>query len=424
MLPILFFEVQNKTEKEQNKYSEEQKDVLNSMSDPAKDFAITANDKLSKAMRNPPEGFRDRSNEVEKRIKSLSEEGDIEKLIVEIDLFRTYLQDLSDKYGAYRTSILKDTMKEDPFVSMDPTIISKDKGNILDYISKSKKDYNAFKEMKTDIIKVLKSINDFDYSKAGVKKPDLTDVVTEFTDKIFDNKEDISASEKMLQNLLKESDSEAKSIEDLIENDEDDDDEIKEGITLYVDRPKVLSDAVKQLEGNLNDIDKNILNRYYDNKDETLSPYLNNGFITNYGTKKMTPSGLVLFCAMALNHVFPEREGKVDDDIDLRMESIDYKDDMSNAVIRYSIPEESKGADFDADNKRYGSDIDSQWLEARISPTVKMKDSMGRAELVIRTFDEDDPSKLVTNRGRRVPIVEFIKTLYGEEKNKNKDWRR
>ena len=230
----------------------------------------------------------------------------------------------------------------------------------------------------------------------------------------------------MLQGLLEKSDSEAKNVEELEKEAEEEKQEDEKAtkdmkrVQLKVDSPKVLAEAVNKFEKNLSDLDTNILATFYNNDESTYGSYMNKGYITDNATKKMTPEGIVLYCAIALNWTFPERDNVADDDIDLRLEKIDYNGGASKAVIRYSIPEESKGADFDVDNKRSGGDIDSQWLEARIDPEVKMKNSVGRAELVIRTFDKDDPSKLVTNRGKRTSIVEFVKKLRGEEKKKYK----
>lgn len=198
--------------------------------------------------------------------------------------------------------------------------------------------------------------------------------------------------------------------------------EVSKDINLVseVNDPKVLSDTIKNFEEKLSDFDKNVLSNYYNGKN--YGSYVNGNFVTSGCTNKMTPEGIVILCAMALNKAFPEREEVADDDIDLRMESINYSGGDSNAVIRYGIPKESKRHEFDKDKQRYGSDIDSQWLEARISPNIKMKEGKGRAELVIRTFDPKDPSKLVTNRGKRTSVVEFIREVgnLGDDGKKKK----
>lgn len=442
MLPKLFFELdtagqkQQPTEAEQEQQtvdeteSEAAKEILNRMPNSAKEFARAVNVTLANQMTKAPDGFDNKINDTKDSIKQLSEAGDVKVLITELDLFKDFLQEISDTYSVFRTNALKNTLNEEPFASMDKKAINDNKQNILEYLSESKKNYAGFKEMVSGIVDVLKEVEGFDYAKAEVKRPDLTNVTNELTDKIFDNKENTQETEKMLQGLLEKADTEANNIEELKQEVEKEDKEKKEDekfaeenkdIQLKVDSPKLLADAVNKFEKDLSPLDKNILAEYYNSKgDGDLNPYMNKGYITPSTTKKMTPEARVLYCAMALNATFPERDSVDKDDIDLRLEKIDYNGGASKAVIRYSIPEESKGADFDVDNKRSGSDIDSQWLEARIDPDVKMKDSIGRAELVIRTFDKDDPSKLVTNRGRRTSIIDFVKNLNGEDSGKKK----
>jgi hypothetical protein len=427
MLPKFFFELDTGDQQIVDRTeSDAAKEILNRMPNSAKEFARAVNVTLANQMNKAPDGFRDRTNDIRDNIKQLSETGDVKNLIVEIDLFKTFLQEISDIYSTFRTNALNNTMKEEPFNSMDASVLSQSKQDIFDYLSEAKKEYPAFKEMSDGIIDALKEVNDFDYAKAEIRKPDLTNVVNELTNTIFDNKENIQETEKMLQGLLEKSDSEAKNVEELEKEAEEEKQEDEKAtkdmkrVQLKVDSPKVLAEAVNKFEKNLSDLDTNILATFYNNDESTYGSYMNKGYITDNATKKMTPEGIVLYCAIALNWTFPERDNVADDDIDLRLEKIDYNGGASKAVIRYSIPEESKGADFDVDNKRSGGDIDSQWLEARIDPEVKMKNSVGRAELVIRTFDKDDPSKLVTNRGKRTSIVEFVKKLRGEEKKKYK----
>lgn len=427
MLPKFFFELDTGDQQIVDRTeSDAAKEILNRMPNSAKEFARAVNVTLANQMNKAPDGFRDRTNDIRDNIKQLSETGDVKNLIVEIDLFKTFLQEISDIYSTFRTNALNNTMKEEPFNSMDASVLSQSKQDIFDYLSEAKKEYPAFKEMSDGIIDALKEVNDFDYAKAEIRKPDLTNVVNELTNTIFDNKENIQETEKMLQGLLEKSDSEAKNVEELEKEAEEEKQEDEKAtkdmkrVQLKVDSPKVLAEAVNKFEKNLSDLDTNILATFYNDDESTYGSYMNKGYITDNATKKMTPEGIVLYCAIALNWTFPERDNVADDDIDLRLEKIDYNGGASKAVIRYSIPEESKGADFDVDNKRSGGDIDSQWLEARIDPEVKMKNSVGRAELVIRTFDKDDPSKLVTNRGKRTSIVEFVKKLRGEEKKKYK----
>lgn len=438
MLPKLFFELdtagqkQQPTEEEQEQQtvdeteSDAAKEILNKMPNSAKEFARSVNVKLANQMTKAPDGFDNKINDTKDSIKQLSEAGDVKVLITELDLFKDFLQEISDTYSVFRTNALKNTLNEEPFASMDKKAINDNKQNILEYLSESKKNYAGFKEMVSGIVDVLKEVEGFDYAKAEVKRPDLTNVTNELTDKIFDNKENTQETEKMLQGLLEKADTEAKNVEELkkeVEEEKQEDEKATKNmkrVQLKVDSPKVLVEAVNKFEKNLSDIDTNILATYYNDPDGNYDPYMNKGYITNSATKKMTSEGRVLYCAMALNATFPERDSVADDDIDLRLEKIDYNGGASKAVIRYSIPEESKGADFDVDNKRSGGDIDSQWLEARIDPDVKMKDSIGRVELVIRTFDKDDPSKLVTNRGKRTSIIEFVKNLKGEDSGKKK----
>lgn len=438
MLPKLFFELDTADQRQQSQETEQEqqtvdrsesedaKEILNRMPNSAKEFARAVNVTLANQMNKAPDGFRDRTNDIKDNIKQLSENGDVENLIVEIDLFKNFLQEISDTYSTFRTNALDNTMREEPFNSMDASVLSQSKQDILDYLSEAKMDYPAFKEMSDAIIDALKEVNDFDYAKAEVKKPDLTNVINELTNTIFDNRENIQETKKMLQGLLEKSDSEAKNVEELkkeVEEEKKEDEESAKNmkrIKLKVVSPKVLAEAVNKFEKKLSDLDTNILAIFYNNNEGTYGSYMNKGYLTDNGTKKMTPEGIVLYCAIALDWIFPEKDNVADDDIDLRLEKIDYNGGASKAVIRYSIPEESKGADLDVDNKRFGGDIDSQWLEARIDPEVKMKNSVGRAELVIRTFDKDDPSKLVTNRGKRTSVVEFIKNLKDQDSGKKK----
>lgn len=397
-------------------------EILNKMPAEAKQFAQAVNKKMEDMFKNAPDGFKEHADEVTETIKSLSEQGDLSSMVVELDLFKEYMQKISDQFTAYEEGALEGTLKEEPFASMDQKPIADNAQNIIDYLAESRKEYNGIKEMNASTIDVLESINNFDFAKAGVRKPDLTNVVNELTNTILDSKDNVQETEKMLQGLVDKSDIEADNVEELkkeVEADKKEDDknknvEVKKDINLgnEVNEPVALAETVKKFEEKLSDFDKNVLSHYYENK--SYGSYVNGDLVTSGCTNKMTSEGIVILCGMALNKAFPEREDVGDDDIDLRMETINYSGGGSNAVIRYSIPEESKGHEFDKENQRYGGDVDSQWLEARISPDVKMKDGKGRAELVIRTFDPKDQSKLVTNRGKRTSVVEFIKNVVGQ----------
>lgn len=423
---------ENPKRQEAQKFNEAETDatmeILNKMSTEAKQFAQAVNKKMEDMFRDAPDGFKKHADEVTKTIKSLSEQGDLSSMVVELDLFKEYMQKISDQFTAYEEGALDGTLKEEPFASMDQKAIADNAQNIIAYLAESRKEYNGIKEMNASTIEVLESINNFDFAKAGVRKPDLTNVVNELTNTILDSKDNVRETEKMLQNLVDKSDIEADNVEELkkeVEADKKEDDknknvEVKKDIDLKIDSPKVLADAVEKFKDKLSDFDKNVLSNY--DNDSNFGSYINFPYVMPACTNKMTPEGIVLLCAEALNKVFPERENVDADDIDFRMESIDYSGGGSKAVIRYSIPEESKGHEFDKENKRYGGDVDSQWLEARISPDVKMKDGKGRVELVIRTFDKDDQSKLVTNRGKRTSVSEFIKTLNGEGKKSRSRW--
>ena len=423
---------ENPKRQEAQKFNEAETDatmeILNKMPTEAKQFAQAVNKKMEDMFRDAPDGFKKHADEVTKTIKSLSEQGDLSSMVVELDLFKEYMQKISDQFTAYEEGALDGTLKEEPFASMDQKAIADNAQNIIAYLAESRKEYNGIKEMNASTIEVLESINNFDFAKAGVKKPDLTNVVNELTNTILDSKDNVRETEKMLQNLVDKSDIEADNVEELkkeVEADKKEDDknknvEVKKDIDLKIDSPKVLADAVEKFKDKLSDFDKNVLSNY--DNDSNFGSYINFPYVMPACTNKMTPEGIVLLCAEALNKVFPERENVDTDDIDFRMESIDYSGGGSKAVIRYSIPEESKGHEFDKENKRYGGDVDSQWLEARISPDVKMKDGKGRVELVIRTFDKDDQSKLVTNRGKRTSVSEFIKTLNGDGKKSRSRW--
>lgn len=423
---------ENPKQQEVQKINEAETDatmeILDKMPTEAKQFAQAVNKKMEAMFSDAPDGFKKHADEVTKTIKALSEQGDLSSMVVELDLFKEYMQKISDEFTAYEEGALKGTLKEEPFASMDQKAITDNKQNIIAYLAESRKEYNGIKEMNASTIEVLESINNFDFAKAGVRKPDLTNVVNELTNTILDSKDNVQETEKMLQGLVDKSDIEADNVEELkkeVEADKKEDDknknvEVKKDIDLKIDSPKVLADAVEKFKDKLSDFDKNVLLNY--DNDSNFGSYINFPYVMPACTNKMTPEGIVLLCAEALNKVFPERENVDADDIDFRMESIDYSGGGSKAVIRYSIPEESKGHEFDKENQRYGGDVDSQWLEARISPDIKMKDGKGRVELVIRTFDKDDQSKLVTNRGKRTSVSEFIKTLNGEGKKSRSRW--
>ena len=436
MIDTLLFELNDKnrlyeaeeTEQTENRESEEARAILDKMSDSAKRFARAVNDRFSAMMRLAPNGFADRSNELKKNISDANEKGDLENLIVDFNDFKNYMKDISDKFNEFKENALNETLAEEPFASMDKAIINDDKQNILDYLSEMRKEYGAIKQMNDATIDVLKSINSFDYAKAGSSKPDLTKAVEELTDSIFD-KNNTDDTDELLNNMLKQSKSDADNIDELKKEVDQDEKEtkgakIEQDISLAdVDRPKPLADAVKKFENKLTDFDKNILDSFYRGKD--FGSFVTGGgdIVTGSCTKRMTPEAIVLLCGMALYKAFPhEGENLQEGDIDLRMESIKYNGGDSNAVIRYSIPEESKGAEFDSDNKRYGGDIDSQWLEARIKPGVEKKEGKGVVELIIRTFDKDDPSTLVTNRGNKTSVPEFIKNVLGKSDKKKSRW--
>lgn len=436
MLDTLLFELNDKNrlyeaeepEQTENRESEEARAILDKMSDSAKRFARSVNNRFSEMMRNAPNGFADRAKELENKINDASKKGDFENLILDFNDFKNYMKEISDKFNEFKTNVLDETLAEEPFASMDKAIINEDKQNILDYLSEMCKGYGAIEQMNDSTIDVLKSINDFDYAKAGTRKPDLTKVVDELTNRIFD-KDNTDETNKVLNELLSESKMDADNIDELKKEVDQDEKEtkgaaIKQDISLSdVDRPKPLADAVNKFEKSLTDFDKNILDSYYRGKDFGSFITGNGELVTGSCTKRMTPEAIVLLCGMALYKAFPhEGENLQEGDIDLRMESIKYNGGDSNATIRYSIPEESKGAEFDSDNKRYGGDIDSQWLEARIKPGVEKKEGKGTVELIIRTFDKDDPSTLVTNRGNKTSVPEFIKNVLGKSDKKKSRW--
>lgn len=436
MLDTLLFELNDKNrlyeaeepEQTENRESEEARAILDKMSDSAKRFARSVNNRFSEMMRNAPNGFADRAKELENKINDASEKGDFENLILDFNDFKNYMKEISDKFNEFKTNVLDETLAEEPFASMDKAIINEDKQNILDYLSEMCKGYDAIEQMNDSTIDVLKSINDFDYAKAGTRKPDLTKVVDELTNRIFD-KDNTDETDRVLNELLSESKMDADSIDELKKEVDQDEKEtkgatIKQDISLSdVDRPKPLADAVNKFEKSLTDFDKNVLDSYYRGKDFGSFITGNGELVTGSCTKRMTPEAIVLLCGMALYKAFPhEGENLQEGDIDLRMESIKYNGGDSNATIRYSIPEESKGAEFDSDNKRYGGDIDSQWLEARIKPGVEKKEGKGTVELIIRTFDKDDPSTLVTNRGNKTSVPEFIKNVLGKSDKKKSRW--
>ena len=406
--------------------SKEAKAILDKMSDSAKQFSRAVNAKFSDMMKVAPEGFAKKANELKNSINDASEKGNIEKLVVEFNEFRKYIQEVADRFNEFKENVLNSTLSKEPFASMDKKFIDKDKQNILDYLSEMKKSYDAIEQMSEDTIDVLESINNFDYSKAGISKPDLTKVVVELTNSIFD-KDNTEETDNLLKEIIKKAKLDVEDLDALKKEVEEDEKEMKnatidQNIDLGdIDRPKPLADAVKKFEKNLTDFDKNILDNYYRGKDFGSLVFGGGNFVSGSCTKRMTPEAIVLLCGMALYKAFPlEGENVQEGDIDLRMESIKYSGGDSNAVIRYSIPEDSKGAEFDTDNKRYGSDIDSQWLEARIKPGVEKKDGKGIVELVIRTFDKDDPSKLVTNRGNKTSAPEFIRNVVGKQGKKGR----
>lgn len=434
MLDTLLFELNDKNrlyeaeepEQTENRESEEARAILDKMSDSAKRFARSVNDMFSKMMRTAPNGFVDRAKELKNKINDASEKGDLENLIVGFNDFKNYMKDISDKFNEFKENALNETLAEEPFASMDKAIINDDKRNILGYLSEMRKEYGAIEQMNDATIDVLKSINNFDYAKVGARKPDLTKAVEELTNRIFD-KDNTDETDKVLNELLKESKLDADDIDELKEDTDQNEKEmkgatIKQDISLSdIDRPKPLADAVNKFEKSLTDFDKNVLDSYYRGKDFGSLVYGNGNFVSGTCTKRMTPEAIVLLCGMALYKAFPhEGESVQEGDIDLRMESIKYDGGNSKAVIRYSIPEDSKGAEYDSSTKRSGKDIDSQSLEARINPGVEKKEGKGVVNLVIKTFDKDDPSTLVTNRGNNTSVSEFIKNLLGKDKKRSR----
>lgn len=433
MLDTLLFDLNEKNriyEAEEQaddvKESEEAKAIINKMSDSAKQFSRAVNAKFSDMMKNAPEGFSKKSDELKNDIKDASEKGNLEKLIVDLNEFKNYMKEVADRFNEFKENVLNSTLSEEPFASMDKKFINDDKQNILDYLSEMRKGYNAVEQMNNDTIDVLEAINNFNYSKAGISKPDLTNIVSELTDGIFD-KDNTDETDTFLKEILKKAKLDVENIDALEKEIEQDEKDMKnatidQNIDLSdVDRPKPLADAVKRFEKNLTDFDKNVLDNYYMGKDFGSLVFGGGNFVSGSCTKRMTPEAIVLLCGMALYKAFPsEGENIQEGDIDLRMESIKYSGGDSNAVIRYSIPEDSKGAEFDTDKKRYGSDIDSQWLEARIKPGVERKEGKGIVELVIRTFDKEDQSKLVTNRGNKTSVPEFVKNVVGKQSKRGK----
>ena len=157
MLPKFFFELDTGDQQIVDRTeSDAAKEILNRMPNSAKEFARAVNVTLANQMNKAPDGFRDRTNDIRDNIKQLSETGDVKNLIVEIDLFKTFLQEISDIYSTFRTNALNNTMKEEPFNSMDASVLSQSKQDIFDYLSEAKKEYPAFKEMSDGIIDALK----------------------------------------------------------------------------------------------------------------------------------------------------------------------------------------------------------------------------------------------------------------------------
>ena len=121
----------------------------------------------------------------------------------------------------------------------------------------------------------------------------------------------------------------------------------------------------------------------------------------------MTSEGLVCLCGLAMDFYLPADEDYADDeDITLVLQQFSYKGGNSSAKIHYGQPDDKKK--------------DSQYMEMVVDPAVKMKNEKGRVELVIRTFDEKDETKLVTKRGKRLSVYDTLKTLFSEEDSRRR----
>ena len=165
--------------------------------------------------------------------------------------------------------------------------------------------------------------------------------------------------------------------------------------------PKPLQTIIKRCWKSLNDVDKTVLSCY--ENDQPYSGYVTgDNLIAKNISSQMTPEGIVCLCGIAADKYFPAGEDSGDEeDITLELQKFTYKGGSSTAIIHYGQPK----------NKSK----DSQFFEIRVDPAVKIKNEKGRAELVIRTFDDEDKSKFVTKRGKRVSVYETLKMLFNDE---------
>lgn len=176
--------------------------------------------------------------------------------------------------------------------------------------------------------------------------------------------------------------------------------------------PDLLMNLAEKLWKKLPDLDKNILLKYQNS--EKFTNYVvgnSDNLITKTATNDMTNEGIVLLCGLAMNKLFPENEDSGEyNDIVLKLDKLVYKGGKSKAVIHYGQPKETQH--HDDNGNLLGSDVNKQFFELRINPEVRIKNSKGACEFLIRTSDKEDETKLVTNRSQRVPVWECFKVMF------------
>lgn len=178
------------------------------------------------------------------------------------------------------------------------------------------------------------------------------------------------------------------------------------------DVPELLANLAERFWKKLPDLDKNILLKYQNS--EKFPNYVvgnSDNLITKTATNEMSSEGIVLLCGLAMNKLFPEGEDSGEyNDIVLKLDKLSYKGGNSKAVIHYGQPKETQN--HDDNGNLSSSDVNKQYFELRINPDVRIKNTKGACEFVIRTSDKEDETKLVTNRSQRVPVWECFKVMF------------